>query len=183
MNAQLQSLIDEFHQATDRLQRLLERVPSERLGERADPLRWSVGECIAHLNLTSHGFAPRVESALEEARGLGGPPPRRYRRDWKGWLLWKSMQPPVRLRVKTAPAFVPQGSRPAEEVLGEFRRLQGVQVGWVEAANGLPIDRVRVTSPFDARVRYNLFSALSILPRHQHRHLWQAETATLALGG
>jgi len=34
---------------------------------------------------------------------------------------------------------------------------------------------VRVTSPFNARVRYNLYACFTILPRHQHRHLWQAE--------
>jgi len=26
-------------------------------------------------------------------------------------------------------------------------------------------------------VRYNVFAALSIMARHQHRHLWQAEQA------
>ena len=30
-------------------------------------------------------------------------------------------------------------------------------------------------APIDARARYNLFAALGIVPRHQHRHLWQAE--------
>jgi hypothetical protein len=30
-------------------------------------------------------------------------------------------------------------------------------------------------SPFAPGVRYNLYSTLSILPRHQERHLWQAE--------
>ncbi len=28
---------------------------------------------------------------------------------------------------------------------------------------------------------YNLFACLTILPRHQHRHLWQAEQAWQAL--
>ena len=44
-------------------------------------------------------------------------------------------------------------------------------------ADGLPLDRILVESPFDARVRYNLYSALVMLPRHQHRHLDQAEAA------
>jgi hypothetical protein len=47
----------------------------------------------------------------------------------------------------------------------------------VEAADGLPLGSVRITSPFDPRLRYNLYSCLTILPRHQHRHLWQAEQA------
>jgi hypothetical protein len=51
----------------------------------------------------------------------------------------------------------------------------------VHEAEGLPLHRVKIVSPFNARVRYNLFSALSILPRHQHRHLWQAELAGRSL--
>jgi len=42
-------------------------------------------------------------------------------------------------------------------------------------ADGLPVDRIRIASPFDARLKYSLYAALTILPRHQHRHLWQAE--------
>ena len=41
--------------------------------------------------------------------------------------------------------------------------------------DGRPIDRVKVTSPFNPRLRYNLYACLTILPRHQERHLWQAE--------
>jgi hypothetical protein len=32
-----------------------------------------------------------------------------------------------------------------------------------------------VQSPFNEKVKYNLYSCLTILPPHQHRHLWQAE--------
>ena len=42
-------------------------------------------------------------------------------------------------------------------------------------AEGLAIDRVRIPSPFNPRIQYNAWSALVIIPRHQHRHLWQAE--------
>jgi hypothetical protein len=39
---------------------------------------------------------------------------------------------------------------------------------------------VKIGSPFNTRVKYNVFSALSVLPRHQHRHLWQAEQTLAA---
>jgi hypothetical protein len=41
----------------------------------------------------------------------------------------------------------------------------------------LPLGDVQVVSPFNTRLRYNLFAALSILAKHQQRHLWQAEEA------
>ena len=37
--------------------------------------------------------------------------------------------------------------------------------------------------PVDARARYNVFAALSIMARHQHRHLWQAEQAARLVSG
>jgi hypothetical protein len=42
---------------------------------------------------------------------------------------------------------------------------------------------VRITSPFNERVRYNVYSALTILAVHQHRHLWQAEQAAAVSQG
>jgi hypothetical protein len=92
------------------------------------------------------------------------------------------MGPPVRVRVRTAAAFVPRGDRPPEELAEAFSRLQREQLERVAAAAGLPIDRVKVASPFDPRVRYNLFACLATLPRHQHRHLWQAEGIAARLG-
>ena len=61
--------------------------------------------------------------------------------------------------------------------MAEFSRLQSEIIACVRAADGLPIDHVTVRSPFDARVTYNLYSALTLIPRHQERHALQAERA------
>jgi DinB superfamily len=175
MSPQLAAVLEELRDARERLHRLRERVPPERWTPRIDPDRWSVAECVEHLNLTSRAYLPVIRGALEEGRRLGGGAPGRYRRDPVGWLLWRTMGPPVRLRMKTPAAFVPVPTESAEELVAEFDRLQAELIELTGAADGLPLRRLRVTSPFDARASYNLFSALSILPRHQHRHLWQAE--------
>jgi hypothetical protein len=146
---------------------------------------------MAHLNLTSRAYVPLLRDALERARALGrrsgAAAPTRYRRDPIGWLIWRTMGPPVRFgRLRTTAPFVPEGDLPRDEVIAEFDRLRAEQVACVREADGLPIDQVRITSAFNARLHYNLFACLTILPRHQHRHLWQAErvwgTATAAGG-
>jgi hypothetical protein len=175
MHRQLQAVVDEFASAERRLDALLQDLPADRWARRSDPARWSVAECIAHLNMTSQAFLPRLREAVARARALQRPAPARYRRDPMGWLLWKIMPPPVRMRVKTTAAFVPGANLPRDEVVAEFRRLQADQIACVRDADGLPISEVRVPSPFRETVTYNVFSALTILPRHQHRHLWQAE--------
>ena len=175
MHPQLQAIRDEFTEAQRRLHVIRDTVPEDRWRERANPNRWSIAECVGHLNLTTGKFEPTVHLALGRGRRMGGPAPRRYRRNLMGWLLWRTAGPPVRFRVKTPVAFVPRENLPPARLMAEFDDWQSEQLGWVDQANGLPLDRLQITSPFDSRVRYNLYACLSILPRHQHRHLWQAE--------
>lgn len=177
MHPQLQLIADEYRGAQRRLYDLVRAIPAERWGRRSDPDGWSVAECVAHLNLTSAAYLPLLEEALERARAgkATAPAPARYRRDPVGWLLWKMMGPPVRVRTKTIARFLPSGAVAPSILIEEFDRLQTAQLASVAMADGLPLESVRVTSPFNARVRYNLYSCFTILPRHQHRHLWQAE--------
>ena len=51
------------------------------------------------------------------------------------------------------------------------------------AANGLALEKIRVVSAFDSRVKYNLFATFAILAAHQRRHLWQAERVRAAKSG
>jgi hypothetical protein len=174
MHPQLSAIVLEFEKAQDRLYRLITDLPDERWSLRADPNRWSVAECVAHLNLTSRAYLPLIHGALERGR-LSGRTSTRYHRDPVGWLLWRSMGPPVKAKVRTPAPFVPTGDLTREAVIEEFDALQSEQIACTRAAEGLPLGRLRIVSPFNDRLSYNLFSALSILPRHQHRHLWQAE--------
>lgn len=177
MHPQLRAVIDEFERARARLHMLATTVPAGRWAERPHPARWSVSECIAHLNLTSAAYVPLLRDGIARARRAKGSAPRRYRRDLVGWLLWKSTGPPVRFRMTTTAPFVPAGADPPERLIAEADRLQDEQIARVREADGLPIGLVRIASPFDPRLKYNLYACLTILPRHQHRHLWQAEQA------
>ena len=182
MHPQLQTLAEEFQSATARLHALAETVPATEWPHRPAPGRWSVGECVAHLNLASNAYIPLLRDGIARARALNAGAPRRYRRGFIGWLLWKGMGPPVRTRLKTTGPFIPEAAADPTVLVGEFVRLQGEQIACLEQADGLPIDRVRVASAFNPRVSYNLYSAFAIIARHQHRHLWQAEQASRRAG-
>jgi hypothetical protein len=176
LHPQLQAVAEELEQALPRLHALAAAVPAAAWSTRPDPERWSIGECVAHLNLTSAAYLPPIRTALASAaarpHGKAGP---RLRRDLMGWLMWRMVGPPVRLRVKTTARFIPQGIAPARALIAEFERWQRDLIACVHEANGRDLQGLRIRSPFDPRVAYNVYSALTILPRHQHRHLWQAE--------
>jgi DinB superfamily len=183
MHPQLQAVADQFTSARERLHRLAQTVPADRWAQRPPSGGWSPAECVAHLNLTSLAFIPEIRQAIGEAHRLGGPAPSRYRRGLIGWLLWHAVAPGKGMKVKTAASFVPSAEAPMAETIAEFDRLQDEQMELVRLANGLPVHRVKVPSPFDKRVKYNAYAALTILPNHQHRHLQQAEQAWAAVSG
>ena len=181
MHVQLADIASELERARDRFRRLAQATPESVWGTRVDPMAWSVAECVAHLNLTSRAYVPLLQKALDDARTLGAGAPPHYRRSFLGFVISATTGPlptfgPVRLgRTKTMPAFVPTGDLPKATLAAEFEALQRDQLTIVRDANGLPLDRVRVQSAFVPTMSYDAYSALLILPRHQHRHLEQAE--------
>jgi hypothetical protein len=181
MQAQLGRLIDELEHAQARLDRLADTIPEDRWGKRSDPLRWSVAECVAHLNLTSAAYLPRIQKAIEQARKLPPSSDRKYKRDPIGWLFGKMVGPLPSIgkfrigRVKTTPSFVPSGNLPKQELVAEFKRLQVELTNRTRECDGLAIDKVPITSPFGEKIHYNCYSALVLLPRHEERHIQQAE--------
>ncbi|HET9982152.1 MAG TPA: DinB family protein [Longimicrobiales bacterium] len=182
MNPQLQRIETEFRDARARLHRLREAVPRESWPVRPAPDRWSIADCVEHLNRTSEAFLPLLHSALSAASGAARQPERRYRRDPLGFMLSVIMPPPVRLvRTKTSRPFEPTAVAPAAELVERFDLLQEEQLRCLRDADGLPLNEISIRSPFDARARYNAYSCFVILPRHQHRHLWQAEQVARAL--
>ncbi len=97
---------------------------------------------------------------------------RRFRMDFAGALLNWFLQPSTRIRT-SAPAIL----RPdiSGDVLAAFLRSQDRLLEVLADSNGLAIDRIKIASPVNARVRYSIWSGFRIMDTHQRRHLLQAE--------
>jgi hypothetical protein len=80
-------------------------------------------------------------------------------------------------RIKTASAFVPKPGRSKSAILSDFVRLQAELTALIRSGDGLPLDGVKIVSPFGGRMKYSAYSALIIVARHEHRHIDQAEEA------
>ena len=180
MDGQLSAIVQDLQAVEQRLRQLHGWLSRDAWSQPPSPRRWSPAECVAHLNLASRAMLPLLHDGLHKAIRSPVGPPARYRRDIVGWLNWKLIAPSNRLRTRTIQAFVPSGEESPDTVMGDFSRLQSAIVDCVRAADGLPIDQVTLRSPFDERVKCNLYAALTLIPRHQLRHALQAERAASA---
>jgi len=154
---------------------LFDRHRPDRLAARPESGGWSAVECLAHLNLTSAAMLPLIEAAIADlgARGARGGA---SRMDMMGRLLRWVLEP-RRFRSKTRPSFEPPPALDAAAVLEEFVGWHNRAIAALRSAEGLDLTAARIASPFDSRVRYNVFAAFNILETHQRRHLDQAARA------
>jgi hypothetical protein len=183
MQHQLATIIDGLESAQARLRRLFDSVGEKEWNRKPTQDAWSAAECVEHLNLTSRAYLPLLRDAVAEARLLRAPAPKRYKRDALGWFLAGMIGPMRHIgklrvgKVKTTRDFVPHPTGDRTQILSEFVRLQSELSTLVQSAHGLAIDKVKIVSPFGGKMKYNAYSALVIIPRHEHRHIQQAEEA------
>jgi hypothetical protein len=184
MQRQLAGICESLESAQSRLRSLTDSISEQAWNKKPGPEQWSAANCVEHLNLTSEAYVPLLRDALAEARELGSSATTmHYSRDALGWFMSLMIGPMRHIgkfrigRVKTTSDFVPRGTRSRDQLLSDFVRLQAELLTIVRNAEGLPIDRVRIVSPFGGKMRYNAYSALVIVARHQHRHLDQVEAA------
>lgn len=173
----LEDVEAELSEATSRAWQLVRTTDGRLFTVRPSAREWSAAECLAHLSLSTEEFLPVLQKAIQDAREKGWTSTRKPKMDVFGRAFRWFLEPPIRKRVKTAGRFVPRSARAKAEAFGEFAALQSKLVDALHAADGLDLRKIRINSPFDRRVKFNLYSAFRILVAHQRRHLWQAEQA------
>jgi hypothetical protein len=168
------ALRQQFEQLSAQADALVLPLSDEQLTRRPEPGRWSVAECIDHLNVTARAYLPRIDEAIADAirRGLYGEGPFTY--NWIGRLLIYALEPPPRFRTKAPELFEPGPPRSRQEVMAAFRAYQVQYIDRLRQANGLDLARARVISPAATWLRIPLGAGFASVVAHERRHLWQA---------
>lgn len=166
-----------------RARTLAERAGPDRWQTQPAPGQWSPSECVQHLITTIDEFIPLVDAALQASPRPAVAVDRRFRPSLLGRLLLWVIEPPYRVRANTSAPFIPPTTRTPDEDLAALAERHAAFRACMVRADGYPLDRLTIVSPFDRRVRYSLFTTFAIVPAHERRHLWQAERAVAAMQG
>lgn len=182
LHMDLRNYLRQINDATDMAQRVVAGLAENQIRWAPAAGRWSVAECVGHLNATNAAYLPIIEAAIREGRraGLTGPGPYRH-----GWLVnWfiRSMEPPPRRRYKRPKVFTPEVPAAGVDVLPKFFAYQDDIVRCIRESDGLDLGRVRLVSPAARFLRMSLGQAFALLAAHERRHLWQARQVTEARG-
>jgi hypothetical protein len=170
-----QTLVDlrrDLDEQTEELSSLLRSVDDAQLLRRPPSGKWSPVEHVDHLIKVNQAYLSGIEAALNRGRAAGKTGPGPFKGSVVGRFFARSMEPPVKLRMKTMAAMKPASELAVEPTLALFLDLQGSLRELMTAAEGLDLDAIRMSSPFMKLVRAPAFSWFSVLLAHNRRHIW-----------
>lgn len=148
---------------------------------RPEPGRWSMGQCLAHLNIINGGDLEALRTAIAtgKARKQTGDGPFTY-----GFFSRKcvaSMEPPATRKSKTPKYYEPPPEADPGEALAAYRRISGEIRKLAQSAAGLDLARVKTTllalpTALRAIIKMPLGARFELIAAHDRRHLWQGRT-------
>lgn len=163
------------------VQREIEPLTDAQFNWRPGEGRWSVGECLDHLALTTSLMLAKVRPALERVKAEGkrggmGPYPYGL---LGGWFV-RMMETPGKRPMPAPKNFVPASGLPKSAVLGKFAGAMREFRATLEISRGVALNRVTARSSAQGGgwIRFNLAAWFAASRAHGRRHLGQAERVT-----
>jgi len=138
------------------------------------PNRWSIAQCLEHLNVTSRLYWPVLAETIMRSRTSGLMSPGPFKHGWFGNFFVRTAEPPVRTRFKAPRRFRPPSDQPIARVWAQFVTFQDRLLELLREANGVDLARTKVPLPATNLIKLTLGQGFALVAAHERRHLWQA---------
>jgi hypothetical protein len=174
--AELNPELREYHKQFEGIKQeaadLVAGMSNEQFNWKPAPTRWSVSECLNHINLSDEGLIKAIDKLIDEASSkqlrANGP----FKHGMVGSFFVKSMNPPYKMKVKTSADLVPPATAELEQTITRFQKLQDDLLERVQRAAGLNLGAVKLK--IAGPIKLTLGQYFGFSASHARRHLWQA---------
>ena len=173
--ADLQSYQEQFEANRRGAQDLVAGLDDRRFNWRSAPGRWSIAECLAHLNIVGQMYHASIDRSIKRAHAANPPfAAGPFRHGLFGKIFLRATEPPAKIKIKAPKMVAPPPEHLLAVVMPAFMSLHDQLNHRLRDANGLNLARVKVVSPFTRVLKLCLGLAFAIIAAHERRHLWQA---------
>ena len=171
-------IIHEFITATttnvERTLKIFSSLSEKQLNWKPGPDSWSVGECISHLIKSNALYLSKIESILT-SNSSGPPKDFSYKQSFVGKMIAKGVDPANVRKSKTFKVFLPDASDIQKSIIVDYATSSNKFIGLADKLRHLDLTKIELSSPVNKILRMNLGDPLIIIPKHDERHLDQAE--------
>lgn len=143
--------------------------------------KWSVAQCLEHLNSYGRYYIPVLEKALQKAEQLHSSPAKDFKGSWIGNYFTNLMQPrengQLRSRMKSPKDHQPPAKLDSDLVIRTFLQQQQAIEALLQRAKKVNIQTVKVPISISRWIKLSAGDTFRFLIAHEQRHLLQASQA------
>lgn len=170
----LAGLKEQFGEIKAQAAEVVSGLKESQFNWRPHAQRWSMAECLLHLNIVGDRCVRTIEAAVEDARARNLTGDGAFQYGMIGKWIVSLTEPPPKRKVKAARSLTPAYGQPLTAVMPTFFHIQDQLALLTEQANGLDLGRIKLAVPGVRAVRLNLYATFAWAVAHERRHLWQA---------
>jgi len=186
MSASSRDTNDFFDQLTNQVLALrvashqrLRPLNNEQLNRRPGYDKWSVGQCLEHLNILSGYYLPLVKTSLKLAQARGSAARQSVRSGWLGRRFTSAARQEKNSDAvfRVPKQYAPTGVRLTGTVVEAFTRQLDELLRLLLLARQVDAGSVRVPNPLYPWLKIRLTDVLETLVANYKRYIQQAEQA------
>ncbi len=168
----LRSLLADAEATRAEAERLRADLSDAQLTWKPAPDVWSVADCFEHLRKTDKAYGRALPEAIARMEPGGGP----YAPSLFGGWFVKFVSPDSSMKLKAPKAIRPLrgGASNDADALDRFLDQQQQLFALIRQADGKNLNTGKFPSPLLSIVKFTVGEALTLLVRHEQRHLNQA---------
>lgn len=171
-------LLQQVETATQEILKLAEEhfVPlsAEALNQKANPQKWSIAECLEHLNYYSTYYNKAIKIAIENAQKKQWHAVPTFTSTWLGKKSIESVHPSNTKATETPKALNPSLSTVEAEALPRFIAAQKEFLSLITAAKNIDLNKAKVRIEVFKLLKLRLGDVFLFMIAHNQRHCNQA---------
>jgi len=139
--------------------------------------RWSVGECVEHMAMTTEKLLPILRAAIEKGKSEGRRAQGPFRYGWTARFFVNSLAPDNKRRYKVPAIYAPTAAPETMTTLGvreHWHRVHNELAELIGSADGLDLKGIKAVSPATSLIRLPVGAWFQAMIFHNERHLGQA---------
>lgn len=179
-------LLDDLDKLMHRLSEIVAReflpLSEAQLNWKAHEKKWSIAECLQHLNIVSDYYQPLFAKKLSLAIEKGQAPAEYFTPGWMGNYSVKSVQLKednrLRNKMKSPKAYRPSSGNSLLNGQAELKKYldhQKIFIDFIAQAHKVNLNKVAVPIAIFKMISFRLGDMLRFIIYHNERHLVQAQ--------
>ena len=148
----------------------LVNLSDEQLNFKPDADKWSVLQCVEHLNRYSEYYLKVIDNKLSKANEAGT---EEVKHSWFGKMSIKSMHPDNRKKSKSLGRLNPAASEVNRKALQDFINYQKNLLSLIDKSEKYSLNSIKIPADVFKLLKLRLGECFEFLIVHQQRHILQ----------